>query len=224
MFDFSMTWVFQKLALIPAILIALTFHELSHGFVAYRLGDTTAKSQGRLSLNPLHHLDPVGTICLLFVGFGWAKPVPVNPYALNKKPHSGMAWVAAAGPCSNLCMALLGGVFLLLYLRIVGYGWLFGSGFNVEYYIGLFLLYFIQINIVLMVFNLIPLPPLDGSRIVSAFLPAEARVRYNMIERYGTLIMLLCCVVPIGGTTIIGWVLNAPVGYLTNLIYSLAGL
>ena len=224
MFDFSLTWVFQKLALIPAILIALTFHELSHGFVAYRLGDTTAKSQGRLSLNPLRHLDPIGTLCLLFVGFGWAKPVPVNPYALHKKPHSGMAWVAAAGPASNLCMALFGGIFLLIYLKIVGYGWLFESGFTLELYLGLFFMYFIQINIVLMVFNLIPVPPLDGSRIVSAFLPSGARVRYNMIERYGTLIMMLLCVVPIGGTTVIGWILSAPVNFLSDLIYSLAGL
>ena len=224
MFDFSLTWVFQKLALIPAILIALTFHELAHGFVAYRLGDTTAKSQGRLSLNPLHHLDPIGTLCLLFVGFGWAKPVPVNPYALHKKPHSGMAWVAAAGPASNLCMALIGGIFMLIYLRTIGYGWLFETGFTFELYLGLFFMYFIQINIVLMVFNLIPVPPLDGSRIVSAFLPSGARMRYNMIERYGTLIMLLLCVVPIGGTTVISRILNAPVSYLTNLIYSLAGL
>ena len=224
MFDFSLTWVFQKLALIPAILIALTFHELSHGFVAYRLGDTTAKSQGRLSLNPLRHLDPIGTLCLLFVGFGWAKPVPVNPYALHKKPHSGMAWVAAAGPASNLCMALFGGIFLLIYLKIVGYGWLFESGFTLELYLGLFFMYFIRINIVLMVFNLIPVPPLDGSRIVSAFLPAGARMRYNMIERYGTLIMMLLCVVPIGGTTVIGWILSAPVNFLSDLIYSLAGL
>lgn len=224
MFDFSLTWVFQKLALIPAILIALTFHELAHGFVAYRLGDTTAKSQGRLSLNPLHHLDPIGTLCLLFVGFGWAKPVPVNPYALHKKPHSGMAWVAAAGPASNLCMALLGGIFMLIYLRTIGYGWLFETGFTFELYLGLFFMYFIQINIVLMVFNLIPVPPLDGSRIVSAFLPSGARMRYNMIERYGTLIMLLLCVVPIGGTTVISRILNAPVSFLTDLIYSLAGL
>ncbi len=224
MFDFSLIWVFQKLAMIPAILIALTFHELSHGFVAYRLGDTTAKSQGRLSLNPLHHLDPIGTLCLLFVGFGWAKPVPVNPYALHKKPQSGMAWVAAAGPASNLCMALIGGIFLLIYLKIVGYGWLSGNGFGLGFYFGLFFIYFIQINIVLMVFNLIPIPPLDGSRIVSAFLPVEVRARYNMIERYGTLIMLLLCVVPVGGTTIISWILNAPVSFLSNLIYSLAGL
>lgn len=224
MFDFSMTWVFQKLALIPAILIALTLHELSHGFVAYRLGDYTAKSQGRLSFNPLKHLDPIGTLCLLFVGFGWAKPVPVNPYALNKKPHTGMAWVAAAGPASNLCMALIGGIFLLLYVHIVGYGWLYSFDYNAELYFGLFFIYFIQINIVLMIFNLIPVPPLDGSRIVAVFLPPYLRVKYNMIERYGMIILLALCIIPIGGTQIISYILNAPVQYLSNLIYSLAGV
>ena len=224
MFDFSLTWVFQKLAMIPAILIALTFHELSHGYVAYRLGDNTAKSQGRLSLNPIHHLDPIGTLCLLFIGFGWAKPVPVNPYALHKKPKTGMAWVAAAGPASNLCMALIGGILLMFYMKLVGYSWLYQSGFCVALFVGLFLIYFIQINIVLMIFNLIPIPPLDGSRIVSVFLPTSAQYRYNLLERYGTLIMLVLCVFPIGGTTVISWILNAPVQYLSGLIYSLAGL
>ncbi len=219
-----MMWLFQKLALIPAILIALTFHEVSHGLVAYGLGDATAKSMGRLSLNPLRHLDVVGTLCLLFVGFGWAKPVPVNPYALTKKPKTGMAWVAAAGPASNLCMALIGGILLMIYLKVVGYDWLWAAGYTAPLYFGLFFLYFIQINIVLMIFNLIPLPPLDGSRIVSVFLPAEARFRYNLIERYGTMILLALCVIPIGGTTVISWILNTPVEWLTNLIYSLAGL
>lgn len=224
MFDFSLLWVFQKLAMIPAILISLTLHELSHGYVAYRLGDVTAKSQGRLSLNPLRHLDPIGTLCLLFVGFGWAKPVPVNPYALRKKPQTGMAWVAAAGPASNLCMALIGGILLLIYMKIFGYSWLYAPGYTAGLYFGLFFVYFIQINIVLMIFNLIPIPPLDGSRVVSAFLPAEARYRYNRIERYGTMIMLAMCIIPIGGTTIISWILNTPVEVLSNLIYSLAGL
>jgi Zn-dependent protease len=224
MFDISMTWVFQKLAMIPAILAALTLHELCHGFVAYRLGDLTAKSQGRLSFNPLKHLDPVGTLLLLFVGFGWAKPVPVNPYALNKKPSTGMAWVAAAGPASNLFLALLGGIFLMLYVSFFGYAWLYDFDFSAELFFGLFFLYFIQINIVLMIFNLIPIPPLDGSRIVSVFLKPEARMRYNQLERYGIFIMLLICIVPIGGTTVISWLLTTPVSFLSSLIYSLAGI
>ena len=191
MFDFSLTWVFQKLALIPAILIALTFHELAHGFVAYRLGDTTAKSQGRLSLNPLHHLDPIGTLCLLFVGFGWAKPVPVNPYALHKKPHSGMAWVAAAGPASNLCMALIGGIFMLIYLRTIGYGWLFETGFTFELYLGLFFMYFIQINIVLMVFNLLPVPPLDGFGILTQIFDLQKYDWYWKLYQNGFPILMI---------------------------------
>ncbi|HMM05837.1 MAG TPA: site-2 protease family protein [Clostridiales bacterium] len=223
MFDFSMGWVFQKLALIPAILVALTLHELCHGFVAYRLGDHTAKSQGRLSLNPLKHLDPVGTLCLIFVGFGWAKPVPVNPYALTKKPNTGMAWVAAAGPASNLFLAFLGGIFLLLYVHVVGYAWLSGSAYNAEYYFGLFFFYFIQINVVLMIFNLIPLPPLDGSRIVSAFLSPSLRYRYNVIEQYGIFILLLLCIFPLN-RPFISYILTTPVSFLTNLICSLAGI
>lgn len=224
MFDINAMWVFEKLAMIPAILIALTLHELSHGYVAYRLGDNTAKSMGRLSLNPLKHLDPLGTLCLLFVGFGWAKPVPVNPYALTKSPHVGMAWVAAAGPLSNLCQALLGGVLLLLYIQFAGYGWLFASGPTLDLFVGYFFLFYIQINIVMMIFNLIPVPPLDGSRIVTVLLPQRLRYKYNLIERYGTVIMLILCVVPIGGRTVIGMILGAPVTFLTSLIYSLAGL
>lgn len=223
MFDFSLDWVFQKIAVIPAILVALTLHELCHGFVAYRLGDLTAKSQGRLSLNPLKHLDPVGTLCLIFVGFGWAKPVPVNPYALSKRPKSGMAWVAAAGPASNLFLALLGGIFLLLYVRLVGYGWLSSGEFDLERYLGLFFFYFIQINVVLMIFNLIPIPPLDGSRIVSAFLPPELRYRYNMVEQYGIFILLILCIFPLNHP-LISYILTTPVSFLTNLICSLAGI
>ena len=207
-----------------AAIIVLTLHEFAHAFVAWKCGDPTAKYCGRMSLNPVRHFDPLGMVLFALAGFGWAKPVPVNPYALHKKPKTGMAWVAAAGPASNLCMALIGGILLMFYMKLVGQGWLYQSGFGVALFVGLFLIYFIQINIVLMIFNLIPIPPLDGSRIVSVFLPTSARYRYNLLERYGTLIMLVLCVFPIGGTTVISWILNAPVQYLSGLIYSLAGL
>ena len=217
MFDFSLTWVFQKLALIPAILIALTFHELAHGFVAYRLGDTTAKSQGRLSLNPLHHLDPIGTLCLLFVGFGWAKPVPVNPYALHKKPHSGMAWVAAAGPASNLCMALIGGIFMLIYLRTIGYGWLFETGFTFELYLGLFFMYFIRINIVLMVFNMIPVPPLDGSHLFNDLFLIKILFVSRTVARYGMGVVMLLSLTGVLGKGI-GFVTGAAMDGMDALL------
>lgn len=174
MLDLSLTRILLS---VPAILIALTLHELSHGWVAYKLGDMTAKSQGRLSLNPLKHLDPIGALFLLIVGFGWAKPVPVNPYAF-KNHEKGMAIVAIAGPASNLVMALLGGILLLLTNTFLTGGSVTSSGVaGGLYYFGYFLMYFIQINVVLMVFNLIPIPPLDGSRVLAAFLNNELRYR-----------------------------------------------
>ena len=220
-------WLCQKLAMIPAILIALTLHEISHGLVAYKLGDNTAKSMGRLSLNPFKHLDLVGTLCLMFVGFGWAKPVPVNPYALRKKPRTGMAWVAAAGPASNLVMALIGGILLLLFNKFTGYGWLYDmtyGNYTAELFLGWFFYMFIQINVVLMIFNLIPVPPLDGSRIVTVFLSPSAALKYNTIERYGTMIMLVCCLIPIGGQTVISLILGTPVSLVSGWIFSLAGM
>ena len=136
MLDLSIS---RLLLSIPAILIALTLHELSHGYVAYKLGDTTAKSQGRLSLNPLKHLDPIGALFLLIVGFGWAKPVPVNPYAFKNK-EKGMALVAIAGPASNLLMALMGGIGLLLINNAYMSAAVAGSGSGtVLYYLAFFL-------------------------------------------------------------------------------------
>lgn len=224
MLDFSPFGIFLKLAMIPGILIALTLHEISHGLVAYRLGDRTAKSQGRLSLNPLRHLDPIGTLFLLFVGFGWAKPVPVNPYALTKKPKTGMAWVAAAGPLSNFCMALLGGIIMLAYIHFVGDSWLYRVDFTAETYFGFAIYLFIYINFVLMIFNLIPIPPLDGSRIVAVFLSPDLRYRYDRIEQFGMIIIFALCIIPLGGRTIISWILTTPVQALTNMVLSLAGI
>lgn len=209
---------------IPAILIALTLHELSHGYVAYKLGDTTAKSQGRLSLNPIKHLDPVGALFLLIVGFGWAKPVPVNPYAF-KNQEKGMAIVAIAGPASNFVMALLGGIALLFvnnaYMSMAING---GISVTILNYLFFFLIYFIQINIVLMVFNLIPLPPLDGSRVLAAFLGREMRYRYYQIEQFGMIIMLAMCLPIFGGSSVISLILSKPVSAIATWIYSLAGI
>ncbi len=160
---------------IPIVLVALTFHEFSHGFVAYKLGDPTAKYMGRLTLNPLKHLDPVGTICMILCHFGWAKPVPVDMRQF-KNPKRGMAICALAGPLSNLFLGFLGAFVYWLLLLIFP---------NIVYhaYLIYFLSLFPVLNIYLAIFNLIPLPPFDGSRVLTAFLPDKYYIRLLQNER-----------------------------------------
>ena len=145
--------------LIPALVFSLSFHEFSHAWMAYRLGDSTAARMGRLTLNPISHLDPVGSIALLLMGFGWAKPVPVDARYL-RNPREDMVKVAAAGPISNIILAIIAA----LTLRF-----LFGTGLLTNS-IKTFFIIFMQINITLAVFNLLPISPLDGSQILSPFL------------------------------------------------------
>ena len=145
--------------LIPALVFSLSFHEFAHAWMAYRLGDNTAARMGRLTLNPISHLDPVGSIALLLMGFGWAKPVPVDARYL-RNPREDMVKVAAAGPISNIILA----IFAALTLRF-----LFGTGL-ITNSIKTFFIIFMQINITLAVFNLLPISPLDGSQILSPFL------------------------------------------------------
>jgi Zn-dependent protease len=169
--------------LIPVLVFALVFHEFSHAYMAYRLGDDTAARMGRLTLNPLAHLDPFGSLMILFVGFGWAKPVPVNVRYL-RHPRTDMMLVAAAGPLSNLFLALVGG---LLY-RLLGPGsHPFVTGVSP---IAAMLFMFTQINIALAVFNLIPIPPLDGSRIFSGLLMRRNPDLVVKLQLYGPRILL----------------------------------
>ncbi|MEG0290674.1 MAG: site-2 protease family protein, partial [Erysipelotrichaceae bacterium] len=153
-----MNFTFDNLKfLLPAVLIALTLHELAHGFVSYKLGDPTPKQEGRLSLNPFAHLDPFGTLCLIVFGFGWAKPVMVNPN-YYKNPKVGMVLTAIAGPLTNFLIAF---VFLLLDVLMIRFNLAYSNSFS--FYIYNLLLVTSQISIGLGVFNLIPIPPLDGS-------------------------------------------------------------
>lgn len=162
------------------MLLAITVHEYAHGRVAYQFGDGTAKYHGRLSLNPLRHLDPLGTVTLLLFGFGWAKPVPINPYNFRDY-RSGMLWVSFAGPLANFALALLS--YFMLYLPIrLGFYW--------EYYVQFFnnLAIF---NILLGVFNLIPIPPLDGSKILAALAPENVTDLLRRIEPYAPVLLIL---------------------------------
>ena len=157
--EYIQRWI-PRLAVLPLLLISIILHEVSHGFAAYLMGDPTAKRQGRLTLNPFKHLDLVGTICMFFAPFGWAKPVPINPYYM-KKPKRGMVITALAGPLCNLILTTIGVVaYVVLIPYIYDKDWLVTA-----------IIYFIQLNCTLAVFNLIPFPPLDGSKVLFAVLP-----------------------------------------------------
>ncbi|GAA0774175.1 site-2 protease family protein [Clostridium subterminale] len=173
----------ELIYLIPAILIAVSLHEFAHGYVSYKLGDPTPKATGRLSLNPLAHLDPVGTICLLFFHFGWAKPVQVNPYYYKDKKR-GMALVGLAGPMMNFLIALICAFAIEVILKVTG-----GYGGDIIVFMFKLFNYTYIINIGLGVFNLIPFPPLDGAKIIGALLPEERYFKFMKYERYGQLII-----------------------------------
>jgi len=167
--------------MIPVLLISLTFHEFSHGYIAYRLGDNTAKDAGRLTLNPLKHLDPIGTLMMFVARIGWAKPVPVNPsFFRNRK--MGMMLTSIAGPLSNLVMAFMS-AFPLQVVFFTSYRTI-NTGTGAAYYLFQFLLLLFYINVNLAIFNLFPIPPLDGSKILSAVLPADAYFRFMRYEQY----------------------------------------
>lgn len=195
---FSKDAIISLLLFIPTILISLTVHEYCHGYAAYKCGDNTAKWHGRLTLNPIKHLDPIGTIMMLIFGFGYAKPVPINPR--NFKQHRlGLCFVSIAGPLSNVLLAIIGALALFVSLEFFpeSFALVSQDGFiytrattQLQLVWMQFILNFIFANAALAVFNLLPIPPLDGSRIISSFLPAKLAYYYNKYENYIMLIVL----------------------------------
>lgn len=178
--------VIYILSSLAVVFLTMPVHEAAHGFAASKLGDPTARYQGRLTLNPLAHIDPVGAVCIILFGFGWAKPVPVNVNYFNN-PKRDMALTALAGPVSNLLLALA--AFLLMNV-VYALGYALHFSFTVIYYICMFLQYIALINISLAVFNLIPIPPLDGSRLLTAVLPNRIYYRLMQYERYFFLVLI----------------------------------
>lgn len=189
------SYLISMLLSLPIILLSLSLHETAHGYVAWKLGDPTARNLGRLTLNPIKHLNLLGTICMLLAGFGWANPVPINTRYF-KKPRRDMALSALAGPVSNLALAL---IFAIL-LRLIGYGYLMQRTYPTQFFATmasfaiLFLYYGVYMNITLAVFNLLPVPPLDGSRLLYWLLPPKTAYKISQYERYiaiGVMVLLL---------------------------------
>ncbi|WP_457297991.1 site-2 protease family protein [Peribacillus simplex] len=179
---------------IVSLLIAFTVHEFSHAYVAYKFGDPTAKNEGRVTLNPISHLDPIGTLLILIAGFGWARPVPVNRFHF-KNPKLAGVLVSFAGPFSNLLVAIFG--YLIFYGLLAA-----GVGPDLPFFIQPFFEMLINLNILLFVFNLIPLPPLDGYRIVQDLVSADLRAKMTQYEQYGSLIFLILIITPLSSYTI----------------------
>lgn len=177
---FSPEWLAGILLSLPAVLWALSFHEFCHGWVAYKLGDKTAAHQGRLSLNPLHHLDPVGTLMLIFFRFGWAKPVPINSRYF-KHPRRDIILVSLAGCAGNFLTAFVCGILIN-----IAPGVFLGHGALRD-----FMFAMLGVNIGLGTFNLIPIPPLDGSKVLAMFLPPSGMRALFFLERYGMFIILI---------------------------------
>lgn len=183
---FSDTEPIQLVARVAALLIGLTVHEYAHAWMAYRLGDPTAKMMGRLTLNPISHIDPMGAMMLLLVGFGWAKPVPVDAFRVG---YRGMLKVALAGPVSNIILAVLAALVLRAFMFVGGEVGLFAASLSDNFLTFLFI--FINLNLVLAVFNMLPIPPLDGWKVLLGLVPPDTAMDLHAYEPYGPMVLLV---------------------------------
>ncbi|MFC1465625.1 MAG: site-2 protease family protein [Candidatus Brachytrichaceae bacterium NZ_4S206] len=200
----------QLIVLVLLLGVAFPIHELAHALTARQLGDDTSERLGRITLNPLAHLDPFGTLLFALTGFGWAKPVPVNTYRLRGNPRTSFAIVALAGPISNL---LLAGLFALLFRLTLS----FASRDSLLTDVLLFAFSVaVQLNIFLALFNLIPIPPLDGSRLLTALLPDQGQVWMDQLERYGFIILIA-----LSATGVLGQLIVRPATLLSRTLLGL---
>ncbi|MDR3089385.1 MAG: site-2 protease family protein [Desulfobulbaceae bacterium] len=205
-------WLSQLILLAPPLLLALTFHEFAHGYIAWRLGDPTAARLGRLSMNPLRHLDPLGTLAFFLIKFGWAKPVPVDASHF-RDPKRGMLWVALAGPLSNFLLAVASAmaVKLLAPLAVQIAGNSMANAVTLPLLI--MLVNSVWINLLLCIFNLIPVPPLDGGRILAGFLPDRLSYSLQRYEQFGIVLILVLSL-----TGVLGGVIGPVVRAANNLL------
>jgi len=198
------------LARVFTLIIAFTVHEFAHAWTANELGDDTPRLAGRLTLNPLAHLDVLGSLMLVLAGFGWAKPVPVNPYALQRRTPAGMMIVAAAGPISNVGLALLASIPFLLGVVSVSNSML--AGFVAD---------FIFLNLVLFFFNLIPIFPLDGEKVLTYFLPPSGQAFLAQIRPYGPILLAMLVVLSArSGLNVLDVIVRGPALGISNLLVS----
>lgn len=219
MFNFSLE---KLIYIIPAVIIALTFHEYAHAFVAYRFGDPTAKNAGRLTLNPLKHLDPIGTLLLIFASFGWARPVPINPLYFKGKRKTKVLWVSLAGPLMNLILAFIAAAILSLLVNRILPNTSYVSSDSLYYflnYIVNLIYYLMYINIILAIFNFLPIPPLDGSKILAGLLPDRLADKVFLLDRYGFVILIILLF-----TNALDIIFNPLIGGLYKIVTTAVGL
>lgn len=194
---------------LPAVIIAIGLHEAAHAFVAYKLGDNTAKLQGRLSVNPLKHIDPIGFICLFLFHFGWAKPVPINPNNFKGNKKRGIVLTALAGPVMNLIVAF---VFAIILYVVAAFCGMHATSSWVSTAL-LMIYYVVVVNVSLAVFNLIPVPPLDGSKIFGGLLPYKYYYKMEEYQNIITIIMMLLLF-----TGVLGWIISPISDFIIGLI------
>lgn len=214
MFDLNLPTLISR---IFVLLTAFAVHEFAHAWTADRFGDPTPRNNGRLTLNPMAHLDPMGSLMLIVAGFGWAKPVPVNPYILARRSSAAMMWVALAGPASNLIMALIAAIPFQLGL-VTAFDAFANTG-TILPSLDKLLWEFVYINLLLMLFNLIPLPPLDGEKILYYLLPASGQRVMDNIRPYGPILLLAVVFAgPLLGINILGSIIGPPLSALMSVL------